>query len=48
MSRKPDSIATDLPFTARHRVILSGVEGRLTDTLASSRIFHGWGPGLER
>lgn len=41
MSRKPDSILNDLPFSARHRV-------RLPETLASSRIFHGWGPGLER
>jgi hypothetical protein len=39
MIRKPDLI--DLPLTARRRV-------RLPDTLAPTRLFHGWGPGLER
>jgi hypothetical protein len=46
MSRKPDSI--DLPFSARPRVIQSGVEGRLPQTLTGTRLFQGWGPGLER
>jgi hypothetical protein len=41
MSRRPDSIAKELPLTARQRV-------RLPDALAPSGIFHGWGPGLER
>lgn len=41
MSRKLDSIANELPFAARPRV-------RLPGTLAPMRIFHGWGPGLER
>ncbi len=41
MSRKPELTDNDLPFTARQRV-------RLPDALASSRIFQGWGPGLER
>jgi len=41
MTRKPDSLASELPFSARHRV-------RLPETLASTRIFPGWGPGLER
>jgi hypothetical protein len=41
MTRKPDSLANDLPYAARPRV-------RLPETLASTRIFPGWGPGLER
>jgi hypothetical protein len=41
MSRKPDPLVNELPFTARHRV-------RLPETLSSTRLFHGWGPGLER
>lgn len=48
MSRKSDSIANDLPFTARPRVILSGLEGRLPHSLTPTGIFRGWGPGLER
>lgn len=41
MSRKPDSITAELPLTARPRV-------HLPLSLAPVRIFHGWGPGLER
>ena len=48
MSRKSDSIANDLPLTARPRASLTGTEGRLAQTFASARLFHGWGPGLER
>lgn len=41
MSRRPDSIVKELPPTIRHRV-------QLPECLAPARIFHGWGPGLER
>lgn len=41
MIRKSDSIASELPLSARQRV-------RLADNAAPGRIFHGWGPGLGR
>jgi hypothetical protein len=41
MTRRPDSIASELPFAAWTRV-------RLPEGLALARIFPGWGPGLER
>jgi len=41
MTRKPDVLDSEVPVTARTRV-------RLPDHFAPGRVFHGWGPGLER
>jgi len=41
MTRTSDRLNSDLPVTARTRV-------RLPDGFAPGRVFHGWGPGLER
>jgi hypothetical protein len=41
MTRKTDSISSELPFAARTRV-------RLPEPFEPARIFRGWGPELGR
>jgi len=41
MTRKPDSVPAELALTARSRATI-------LESLPTTRIFPGWGPGLGR